>query len=286
MQRLIMQRLSLSVFLATACLFLRAEQKTVCQQSTAGLSCGRGWVIHIDSADYGRSDRTTCSRGRSSNQLQNVHCAASGATDRVAWMCDGKSHCSVTASNSVFDDPCYGTYKYLQVSYSCKCKAIEQKTVCELSTADLTCGLGQVINIDSADYGRHDRTTCSQGRPSEQLQIVNCASSGATNRVAEMCNGKSHCSVRASNSVFGDPCYGTYKYLQVSYSCKCKALARMVSCEEDTVDLSCHSGKVIRIHRADYGRSDRTTCSQGRPSQQLQNMNCAASTANDHVAQM
>uniref|UniRef100_A0A8C6SJS6 SUEL-type lectin domain-containing protein n=1 Tax=Neogobius melanostomus TaxID=47308 RepID=A0A8C6SJS6_9GOBI len=281
-----MQRLSLSVFLATACLFVRAEERTACELSTADLTCGLGQVINIDSADYGRSDHTTCSQGRPSQQLQNVNCASSGATNRMAEMCDGKSHCSVTASNSVFDDPCYGTYKYLQVSYSCKCKAIEQKTVCELSTADLTCGLGQVINIDSADYGRHDRTTCSQGRPSEQLQIVNCASSGATNRVAEMCNGKSHCSVRASNSVFGDPCYGTYKYLQVSYSCKCKALARMVSCEEDTVDLSCHSGKVIRIHRADYGRSDRTTCSQGRPSQQVQTMNCAASTANDHVAQM
>uniref|UniRef100_A0A8C6SG40 SUEL-type lectin domain-containing protein n=1 Tax=Neogobius melanostomus TaxID=47308 RepID=A0A8C6SG40_9GOBI len=172
-----------------------------------------GKVIRIHRADYGRADRTICSQGRPSEQVQNVNCAASTANDLVAQMCDGKSHCSVSASNSVFGDPCYGTYKYLQVSYSCE-------TACEHSTVDLTCGSGQVIHIDSADYGRSDRTTCSQGRPSQQLQNVNCASYTATDLVAEMCNGKSRCSVRASNSVFGDPCFGTYKYLQVSYSCK------------------------------------------------------------------
>uniref|UniRef100_A0A8C6SI49 SUEL-type lectin domain-containing protein n=1 Tax=Neogobius melanostomus TaxID=47308 RepID=A0A8C6SI49_9GOBI len=180
---------------------------------------GSGQVIHIDSADYGRSDRTTCSQGRPSQQLQNVNCASYTATDLVAEMCNGKSRCSVRASNSVFGDPCFGTYKYLQVSYSCKRSSIGE-TACEHSTVDLTCGSGQVIHIDSADYGRHDHTTCSQGRPSQQLQNVNCASSGATHLMVKMCNGKSRCSVRASNSVFGDPCFGTYKYLQVSYSCE------------------------------------------------------------------
>uniref|UniRef100_A0A8C6T0E0 SUEL-type lectin domain-containing protein n=1 Tax=Neogobius melanostomus TaxID=47308 RepID=A0A8C6T0E0_9GOBI len=82
----------------------------------------------------------------------------------------------------------------------------------------------KVIHIDSADYGRSDSTTCSQGRPSKELQHVTCTSSNANHLMAEMprarCNGKSHCSVEASNSMFGDPCGGTYKYLQVSYCCK------------------------------------------------------------------
>lgn len=38
------------------------------------------------------------------------------------------------------------------------------------------------------------------------------------------CNGKNSCTVSASNSVFGDPCGGTYKYLEVSYVCDCKYL--------------------------------------------------------------
>lgn len=36
------------------------------------------------------------------------------------------------------------------------------------------------------------------------------------------CNGKNSCTIRASNSVFGDPCVGTYKYLEVSYVCECE----------------------------------------------------------------
>lgn len=38
------------------------------------------------------------------------------------------------------------------------------------------------------------------------------------------CNGKNRCSINVSNSVFGDPCSGTYKYLEVAYICECKYL--------------------------------------------------------------
>lgn len=36
------------------------------------------------------------------------------------------------------------------------------------------------------------------------------------------CNGKNNCTISATNSVFGDPCGGTYKYLEVAYICQCK----------------------------------------------------------------
>ncbi|CDQ94852.1 unnamed protein product [Oncorhynchus mykiss] len=35
----------------------------------------------------------------------------------------------------------------------------------------------------------------------------------------ERCDGKRQCIVKVSNSVFGDPCVGTYKYLDVAYTC-------------------------------------------------------------------
>uniref|UniRef100_A0A8C6SHW2 SUEL-type lectin domain-containing protein n=1 Tax=Neogobius melanostomus TaxID=47308 RepID=A0A8C6SHW2_9GOBI len=196
--------------------FRQCALRTVCTITTAycpkmfdlnavSLS-GLGQVLHIDSADYGRSDRTTCSQGRPSEQLQNVNCASSTATDLVAEI------------NSVFGDPCFGTYKYLQVSYCCKPIPIVRTGACEGHTADLSCDSGKVIRIHRADYGRSDRTICSQGRPSQQVQNVNCAASTAPKCMT--CNGKSLCSVSASNSVFGDPCGGTYKYLLVSYSCE------------------------------------------------------------------
>lgn len=36
------------------------------------------------------------------------------------------------------------------------------------------------------------------------------------------CSGKNICTIKASNSVFGDPCVGTYKYLELAYICECK----------------------------------------------------------------
>src|SRR4029434_793259 len=33
------------------------------------------------------------------------------------------------------------------------------------------------------------------------------------------CNGMSSCAVPVTNSVFPDPCRGTYKYLDVSFTC-------------------------------------------------------------------
>uniref|UniRef100_A0A8C6SHJ5 SUEL-type lectin domain-containing protein n=1 Tax=Neogobius melanostomus TaxID=47308 RepID=A0A8C6SHJ5_9GOBI len=183
---------------------------------------GQGRVLHIYRADYGRSDRTTCSQGRPSEQLQNVNCASYTMGPLKILGCNGKSRCSVRASNSVFGDPCGGTYKYLQVSYSCEPIPIVRTVSCEGQTADLSCDSGKVIRIHRADYGRSDRTTCSQGRPSEQLQNMNCTYFQITKcKTSKLrCNGKSRCSVTASNSVFGDPCGGTYKYLQVSYTCE------------------------------------------------------------------
>uniref|UniRef100_A0A671S735 SUEL-type lectin domain-containing protein n=1 Tax=Sinocyclocheilus anshuiensis TaxID=1608454 RepID=A0A671S735_9TELE len=74
--------------------------------------------IQINTANYGRTDKTTCSEGRPSSELLKV----------VTSVCEGKNSCSILASNSVFSDPCVGTIKYLYISYSCvsKCDCTEQ----------------------------------------------------------------------------------------------------------------------------------------------------------------
>uniref|UniRef100_A0A8C6SJ03 SUEL-type lectin domain-containing protein n=1 Tax=Neogobius melanostomus TaxID=47308 RepID=A0A8C6SJ03_9GOBI len=96
---------------------------------------------------------------------------------------------------------------------------------CGLNAVSLS-DSGKVIHIHRADYGRSDSITCSQGRPAEQLQNVNCTTGPACvslSPVFSLCvpgaMGK-HCSVTASHTDYGDPCGGTYKYLQVSYSCE------------------------------------------------------------------
>uniref|UniRef100_A0A668U9C1 SUEL-type lectin domain-containing protein n=1 Tax=Oreochromis aureus TaxID=47969 RepID=A0A668U9C1_OREAU len=179
-------------------------------------SSGEGQVLVIHGADYGRHDKTTCSDGRAASQLHNVHYVKPSADSLFICIqsCNGKNSCTIPASNSVFGDPCVGTYKYLEVVYTCQF----QSATCEGSQANLQCGW--VLVIHGADYGRHDKTTCSAGRPASQLQVVQCSSPTSNDVVAKSCNGKNSCTVSASNSVFGDPCFGTYKYLEVVYTCQ------------------------------------------------------------------
>ncbi|XP_027867471.1 L-rhamnose-binding lectin CSL3-like, partial [Xiphophorus couchianus] len=189
--------------------------------------------------------------------------------------CNGKQWCKVKASNYVFGDPCYGTYKYLEVEYICyetlhslvegtlllvspaaaaawilhhnKMKFVlftlflcgfvleinagrgfqkpkkprlstqlQTAVACEGSEAQLSCA-NEDIFVVSAIYGRSDRMMCSYGIPDEQTKNTNCAM--MANSVLQRCDGETMCTVFASSSVFGDPCVGTYKYLEVIYLC-------------------------------------------------------------------
>ncbi|XP_035769228.1 L-rhamnose-binding lectin CSL3-like [Neolamprologus brichardi] len=149
--------------------------------------------------------------------------------------CNGKNSCTISASNSVFGDPCVGTYKYLEVAYTCQFQTV----TCEGSEAELQCGKGQILVIHRADYGRHDQTTCSDLQPRCRLRNVLCSSPASNEVVAASCNGKNSCTISASNSVFGDPCVGTYKYLEVVYTCQCKYLKAGVSSSKPQGPVSC-----------------------------------------------
>ncbi|XP_051805172.1 L-rhamnose-binding lectin CSL3-like isoform X2 [Acanthochromis polyacanthus] len=277
---------SFPLMLMAACLLMTSEpgscyeyHSVTCEGSEAHLNCGQGHVISVLRAVYGRQDKITCSYGRPASQIQNDHC--SRLSGKVAERCNGRMSCSIKASNSEFGDPCRGTYKYLDVTYTCEEPGDDSHEVrsvtCENSVAYLKCGQGLVISVLWADYGRHDRTTCSSGRPASQIQNVHC--SRPTGKVAERCNGRMSCSIKASNSEFGDPCRGTYKYLDVTYTCEEPGddshEVHSVTCEGSVAYLTCDQGLVISVLRADYGRHDRTTCSSGRPAHQIQNVHCS-----------
>uniref|UniRef100_A0A3P9DMZ1 SUEL-type lectin domain-containing protein n=1 Tax=Maylandia zebra TaxID=106582 RepID=A0A3P9DMZ1_9CICH len=188
-----------------------------CEGFQANLQC-EGQVLVIHGANYGRRDKTTCSAGRPASQLQVVQCSSQTSTNVVAESCNGKNSCTISASNSVFGDPCVGTYKYLEVDYTCQFQTV----TCEESEANLQCG--EILVIHRADYGRHDQTTCSNLQPHCRLRDVQCSSPESIEVIAASCNGKNSCNISASNSVFGNPCFGTYKYLEVDYTCQCKYL--------------------------------------------------------------
>ncbi|XP_038871386.1 rhamnose-binding lectin-like [Salvelinus namaycush] len=213
-----MFRLTVVTLLAAACCTLTDGAISItCEGSDALLQCDGG-KIQIKRANYGRRQHDVCSIGRPDNQLTDTNCLSQSTTSKMAERCGGKSECVVPASNFVFGDPCVGTYKYLDIKYSC---VQQQETIssiiCEGSDSQLLCDRGE-IHIQRANYGRRQHDVCSIGRPHKQLKNTNCLSPSTTSTMAKRCDGERQCIIKVSNSVFGDPCVGTYKYLDVAYT--------------------------------------------------------------------
>uniref|UniRef100_A0A8C7E125 SUEL-type lectin domain-containing protein n=1 Tax=Oncorhynchus kisutch TaxID=8019 RepID=A0A8C7E125_ONCKI len=161
------------------------------------LICDSG-VIFIERALYGRTDGTTCREGRPANQLTDTQCSKTGTLEVLSQR---YSVGVFEVNTEVFrtSDPCVGIYKYLDTTYTC---IPASHITCEGSDALLE--YEGTIQIHSANYGRRDQLVCSFKRPANQHQVV-----------TETCS----CDVPVSNSLYGDPCVGTYKYLVVAYTC-------------------------------------------------------------------
>uniref|UniRef100_A0A3P9DPE7 SUEL-type lectin domain-containing protein n=1 Tax=Maylandia zebra TaxID=106582 RepID=A0A3P9DPE7_9CICH len=197
------------IMLITAMLFVNKNIYITSFNHFMNSSSGEGQVIVVSWANYGRRDNTTCPDGNP-DHVKNVLCSSPNSTEYVTNR--------YRSSNTGFGDPCSGTYKYLEVFYTCQGKNLKPLDCIH------SCAHKKVIAIVVywADYGRRDTTTCSQHRPTHEIQNAHCPN--PTTKVADSCNGKSSCIIEASNSVFGDPCPGTYKYLEVAYDCERKYL--------------------------------------------------------------
>ncbi|XP_066500014.1 rhamnose-binding lectin-like [Hoplias malabaricus] len=206
----------LSLLMAALSGISSAVYIVICGNHRGTLDCGND-VIQVISAKYGRADKVTCSVRQPRKLVQTTNCDSSGTSDIVVQRCNGKKRCDLEATNVVFGDHCFGTYKYLVVSY--KCLHLVTSVTCEGKTARLSCGTG-VLRIWDANYGRTDTTTCAAGKPSSQVSNTNCFASSSLSVVKNRCEGKKKCTVPATNDMFPEPCVGTYKYLTVVYVCK------------------------------------------------------------------
>jgi len=229
------------------------------------LSCEAGTAIHIEDAFYGRNkdDSLVCPYGK--NHKNVINCSAKGSFEKISSMCEGKSSCKINPTNRVFGDPCYGTYKYVEVTYKCKKAKDMNKDVaigCEnRGVMKLSCEAGKAIHIEDAFYGRNkdDSLVCPYGR--KHKNVMSCSAKGSFGKVYAMCEGKQSCNINPTNSVFGDPCYGTYKYVEVAYKCtNATSKHKVLGCEnKGAVSLACSGGKKIKIVTANYGRTEADT---------------------------
>ena len=90
---------------------------------------------------------------------------------------------------------------------------------CEWSSIYISCPGNSRITITYALYGRLTKSYCSRGHIT-WFWKTNCRSGRSYSKARGACEGKRSCRVYAKNSVFGDPCKGTFKYLEIKYRCK------------------------------------------------------------------
>ncbi|XP_078353652.1 rhamnose-binding lectin-like [Oculina patagonica] len=197
--------LRLLAFCLSAVLLCSTEGKkdviTVSEGEEMSLDCGTNF-IHILSAAYGFPEK---------------QCFAGRSVEVVMYECQGQHKCTLYAENTAFGDPCDGVTKNLAVDYSCVSTPPFQGFLvraCEDEVLDISCPTN--INIISANYGR---TTGEQVCNGDDVSNTNCGAAESIAIVRSACQGKQECSLKASNDVFGDPCDGITKYLEVRYEC-------------------------------------------------------------------
>ncbi|XP_068754840.1 uncharacterized protein [Montipora capricornis] len=95
--------------------------------------------------------------------------------------------------------------------------AVKSKHACEGRRLRLECDGYSVIRIYKANYGRMEpgSSIC----PSENITTLSCRADKVLLKIATRCSNRPKCLVRANDATFGDPCPGTFKYLEVIYDC-------------------------------------------------------------------
>ncbi|XP_048588951.1 uncharacterized protein LOC116614342 isoform X2 [Nematostella vectensis] len=87
----------------------------LCEGQTNSLRCPKGKIKVLESY-YGRTSKNHCIRA---GLMKNTDCISAISRNKIRSACEGKRECKLEAKNSVYGDPCIGTYKYVEVLYNC-----------------------------------------------------------------------------------------------------------------------------------------------------------------------
>ena len=75
-----------------------------------------------------------------------------------------------------------------------------------------------MINLVRANFGRFSISICNDGGNTDWS--VNCMEPRTLRVINARCEGKPQCKIPVDSTIFGDPCPGTNKYVEVHYYCK------------------------------------------------------------------
>jgi len=88
---------------------------------------------------------------------------------------------------------------------------------CEGTVLDIQCEEGTVINLVRANYGRFSISICNE--KGNTAWSVNCMEPRTLRVINARCGSQPRCTVPVDSDIFGDPCPGTHKYVEVHYTC-------------------------------------------------------------------
>ncbi|TRY70742.1 hypothetical protein TCAL_12812 [Tigriopus californicus] len=91
---------------------------------------------------------------------------------------------------------------------------------CEGSRLQINCTDSHYLDIIRANYGRFSIAICNDH--GETDWSVNCMSPRTLRVIEARCSNEAFCDVPVDSTIFGDPCPGTFKYVEVHYACRKK----------------------------------------------------------------
>nr|XP_046273189.1 L-rhamnose-binding lectin CSL2-like isoform X2 [Scatophagus argus] len=195
----------------------RQEVMLTCdlQNFAQKLDC-RERLIIIQNVEVSHRETEVCVDGARPNRTEPPLCSSTPMLHIVKERCNGRYRCTVPMDLCHVNLPCVTRCVWMETTYTCEAGRIHH--ACQQEKAALHCG-PQVIKMLTTNYGRTSKMVCEYSAPHSQPPSTSCYLPNALQVMANRCDGKHRCSVRASNLIFSNPCPGTLKYLQYSYTC-------------------------------------------------------------------
>ncbi|XP_060915712.1 L-rhamnose-binding lectin CSL2-like isoform X1 [Labrus mixtus] len=194
-----------------------SEKALTCdlQDPAQRLNCYGGLIL-VRNVKVSHREAEVCVDGVPPERLDAPLCSPTPVLNLVKRRCNGHHRCWVPMASCHAAKPCLTRCVWMETTYTCEAGRIHY--VCQKRRATLYCG-SQVIKVLMANYGRTSKKVCRYRAPRSQPPSTACRLPNTLQVMADRCDGKHVCSVRASNLIFSNPCPGTRKYLKYSYTC-------------------------------------------------------------------
>ncbi|KAG8178838.1 hypothetical protein JTE90_016508 [Oedothorax gibbosus] len=225
----------------------RPLEKYACERTKLRVVCPRGKVIKIIQANYGRfNDLATCNPKK--DKKFNTKCKSRKSLTVMRQRCNQKRECSVDATNSVFGDPCPTTIKYLKIRYKCVTAIATTKIPPKKTTPRATTPKSKETTI---------KITTERPRPKITTKTL---ATFTTGKITPKVGTETTTKVTTEKLT---PKVSTFEDTTLrEVTTEENRPQSKHACEHNMLHVGCEIGKVIRVLKANYGRTSTEVCSQ------------------------